>query len=295
MSFSLTIDSLSALQPRSFVYSYNTEENLKSSPVVYSNQLSYYSHAAFDGIQDVAISKKNALFLTSVKSLTGVFESSLKRTTLGMFAGTVTLQTLDGEDVQDNLGTLIVQNNSSNKSKIAIVPISKNVVELYTTDGVQLVVDERYPYTVRATNAALGPDEQYRKQFVLQYTNNLMSFQTITIEGPRYISYGSDKTLRAVGLMLNNKIINPYLFVPTEITPTQIELGFDPTPNEVRYYNDLESFQNRATVDIKEKNVAETNLLISCVISDIAKSDVVNTNIAMLKTNYTSTGSYTPK
>ena len=295
MSFSLSVNSLSALQPVELSYSYNSDEKLKFTPVVYSNRIAYNSYAAFDNIQDVALSKKNALFLTGTKSLTSVFEQSLLESTLGKISGTIFISTLSGEDIQYDVDTLSVQLSSSNKARITIIPIdTENTVELYTNNGIQLVVDSYYPYTIRASNAALAPDQQYRRKFKLEYANNLMSFKTITNEGPRYLSYGADKVLRAVGLMLNNSIINPYLFVPTFITSSSLTIGFDPTSTEVKYYNDIESFKNRMTLDIKEKNVAETNLLISCATTDITKDEKVNINISLLRTNYTSTGTYAP-
>jgi hypothetical protein len=64
---------------------------------------------------------------------------------------------------------------------------------------------------------------------------------------------------------------------------------------EVKYYNDIETFQNRLTLDVKEKNISDTNLLISCATSDMTKEDKTPINIALLKTNFTSTGTYAPK
>jgi len=294
MSFSLSVNSLSALQAVELSYSYNSNEKLKFTPVVYSNRIAYNSYEAFHNIKDVALSKKNALFLTGTKCLTSVFEKTSTTSTIGKISGTIFLSTLSGEDLQYNGDTLSVQLSSSIKARITIVPIDTDTVELYTNNGIGLVVDSYYPYTVRATNAVLSPDQQYRRQFKLEYINGLMTFQTNTNEGPRYLSYGVDKVLRAVGLMLNESIINPYLFVPTFITNSSLTIGFDPTSNEVKYYNDIESFKNRMTLDIKEKNIAETNLLISCATTDMTKKEKTNINIALLRTNYTSTGTYAP-
>lgn len=183
MSFLLTVNSLSALQPVELAYSYNTEEHLKGSPVVYSNQLAYNNYVALENLQDLAVSKKNALFLTNTIPLTSVLENSLQDVSIGKIPGTIFLQTLSGEDIQNDSDTLSVQLSSSNKAKITIVPIDGNTVELYTIDGAQLVVDFGYPYTVRATNIVLSPEQQYRKQFFIEYRNGLITFQTLTQDG----------------------------------------------------------------------------------------------------------------
>ena len=243
MSSSLTVNSLSALQPVELEYSYNATEKLQFSPNVFSNRLSYYTYSAFDNIQDVAISKKNALFLTGTKSLTSVFAKATEETTFGRVPGTFFLDTINNENLQNNGTTLSVQLSSENKAVITLVPIDSETVELYTNEGVSLVVDEYYPYDVRLSNAPLALDQQYRKRFKFFYSNNLMSFQTITREGPRFLSYGIDKVLRAIGVMLNNAIVNPYLFRPKFITNSSLTIGFDPISKEVKYYNDIESFE----------------------------------------------------
>lgn len=294
MSSSLTVNSLSALQPVELEYSYNSTEKLQFSPNVFSNRLSYYTYSAFSNIQDIAISKKNALFLTGTKSLTSVFEKPTEETTFGRVPGTFFLDTINDENLQNDGSTLSVQLSSTKKAVVTLIPVDSDNVELYTNEGVRLVVDEYYPYDIRLSNAPLAPDQQYRTKFKFFYSNGLMSFQTTTREGPRFVSYGVDKILRAVGVMLNNAIINPYLFKPKFITNSSLVIGFDPVSKEVRYYNDIESFKNRKTLDIKEKSVSETNLLISCATSEFTKNKKTNINIALLRTNYTSTGTYAP-
>ncbi len=294
MGFSLTVYSLSALRPAELEYTYNSSEKLKYTTITYSNGLSFNSYEALNKLQDVALSKKNILFLTDTKPLTSIFEQTTELSPIGKIAGSFYLSTTQREDVKVNSdNTLSLELSSTNKAIITVVPINSTTVELYS-GGIQLVVDSNYPYTLRASNAALAPDQIYRKRFKFEYANNLMTFQTVTKEGTRYISYGKDKILRAIGLTLNNVNINPHLFVPSFVTNSSLNVGYDPTSMEVKYYNDIESFKNRTTLDIKEKTVAETNLLISCATSDITKREKANINIALLRTNYTSTGAYAP-
>ena len=299
MSFSSSVNSLSGLVPVKLNYNYNNNEALTFSPKVYSNQLTYYKYSAFTNIQDVALSKQNALFLTETKPLSNVFEQAEKTSLVGDIAGTFFLTTSSvsltaSQYLQHNNGLLYFGPPTYEIVVLSVIPITSDVVELYTKDGIPIVVDAEYPYTVRVSTLPLAPDEQYRKQFVFDYANNTISLKTTTSSGSKFISYGVDGILRAIGAMFNKTIISPYLFTPVFITDSSLIIGFDPTSNEVKYYNDLESFKKRATVDIKTKNVAETNLLISCATSDITKDESTNINIALLRTNFTSTGTYAP-
>lgn len=298
MSFSSSINSLSALTPIEFVYSFNTEEALDFYRREFSNKLGYNSYTAFENIQDLAISKKNALFLTDVKSLSSIFKQTTNTLDIKSLAGTVFLKSTDDQYLIQNGETFFVGSSALyDKAVLTIVPVdANNNVELYSKDGVPLVVDTKYPYTVRAfKEETLTPDKYYTKLFKIDYSDNTISFKTTTVEGDRYLSYGTDGIFRAVGLMLNNTVFNSYLFVPEFITTSELSIGFDPSSVEVKYYNDIETFQNRLTLDIKEKNVSDTNLLISCATSDMTKEDKTPINIALLRTNFTSTGTYAPK
>jgi len=297
MSFSSSINSLSALTPIEFVYSFNTEEALSFYRREFSNKLGYNSYTAFENIQDLAISKKNALFLTDVKSLSSIFKQSTNTLDIKKLAGTVFLKTADDQYIIQNGETFFVGSSAIyDRATISIVPVDANgTVELYSKDGIPLVVDATYPYTVRAFNETLTPDKYYTKLFKIDYSDNIISFKTTTIEGDRYLSYGTDGVFRAVGLMLNDCVFNSYLFTPEFITTSELSIGFDPSSIEVKYYNDIETFQNRLRLDIKEKNISDTNLLISCATSDITKEDKTPINIALLRTNFTSTGTYAPK
>ena len=294
MSFSFSVNSLSALVPANFSYNYNTEEALAYTPQVFSNQFYYNRYSALENLQDAAISKKNILFLTNPIPLSGIFEPTLKTNKVGDIAGTMFLQTLSGNLFQYTGDTVFVGPSNYNKLILTITNIDSNTVELNTNEGSYLVVDEQYPYTVRTSTAPLAPGQEYRKYFTIDYSNGLMSIKTNTAQGSRYLSFGVDGILRGVGLTLNNTIINNNLVVPTFITPAQLSLGFNTAASEVQYYNSLESFTYKTTLDIQNVYVSDTNLLISCAASDIAKSNNAKINIAMLRTNYTSTGSYAP-
>jgi len=295
MSFSSFERSLSSLVPVKLNYNYNTEEKLDYVIKEYTNKLSFNKYSAFDNIQDLSFSDNNALFLTGVKPLSSIFDSTSTGLKIGEIAGTFFLKTATPTKYLQYTGNEIqVVSPSFNKLTVTVVPVGSNKVELHTNNNTSIQILPNYPYTAYTSNAILSPLQKYRQQFEVEFSNNLISFKTSTKEGDRYLSYGNDGILRAVGLMLNNTIINSYLFIPEFITKSNLTIGFDPTTNEVKYYNDLESFKNRTTVDIKDKTVAETNVLISCATNDMTKPRDTNINIALLRTNYTSTGTYAP-
>jgi hypothetical protein len=294
MEFSFATHSLSSFVPVKFNYDYNTKEELAHSLQSYSNNLSYYKYSMFDGAQDVSLSKQNVLVLSNAKSLSSVFVNTINTIEFGNIAGTVLLETFSNSFLTYTGDTVYISPTAYDLLTISIVPLTSNKVELHTNNNTNLIVDATYPYTVRTSNKLLSPDQKYRQEFELEYSEGLLTIKTTTIEGDRYLSYSADNVLRAVGLMLNNKIFNSYLFIPNFITSSELTMGFNPSTTEVKYYNDIESFQNRTTLDILSSQSANTNLLISCATKNIPNTDETNVNIAILKTNFTSTGAYAP-
>ena len=178
---------------------------------------------------------------------------------------------------------------------INIVPITKNIVELRTTKTQKIQIDKEYPYTARLSDEELGGDDIERQRFEIDFKNGLIYFKTKTQEGYRFLSYGVDQVVRAVGLMLNNTAINSYFFVPEFVSDSSILYNFDAKTDEIKYFNELSNTDNRLTVNIKENQETNTNLLVSCSTKDISKLNTVSVNIALTKTNFSSSGSYTPK
>jgi len=296
MEFSFAVHSLSSLVPVKFNYSYNANEELAYSLQCFSNNLSYHKYSMLEGAQDVSLSNENILFLTDTMPLSNVFSNTLNKLEIGNIAGTFFLSTSAGQILTYTGDTVHVEMSSLDTLLFSVVPLTSNKVELHTNNNTILTVDATYPYTVRTSTELLSPDQQYRREFEIDYVGRILTLKTSTNEGDRYLSYSADKVLRAVGLMLNNRVFNSYLFVPTFITNSELTVGFNPKANEVKYYNDLETFVNRLSLDIKDApSDADTNLLISCATTDIPVSDETNVNIALLKTNFTSTGAYAPK
>jgi hypothetical protein len=289
-----TTYSLSALSPVKFTYKFNKEEKLSSTLNLFSNGFGYYNHEAFKNFHDAALSKKNCLILTNNKPLKDVFESDSKQIDIGTVAGCIFLKTSTGKYFTTYLNGLYI-GGIGQRSFINVVPISNNTVELKTSKTQFIQIDKEYPYTAKVSEEILDGDDLVRQRFELDYKDGLVSLKTLTQEGYRYLSYGVDQTVRAVGLMLNETVVNSYLFIPEFVTENGLHHDFDAKTSEVKYFNELTAFANRYNLNIKDEQESDTNLLISCTTADIALSASVAANIALTKTNFSSTGSYSTK
>lgn len=289
-----TTHSLSALIPVKFTYKFNKEEKLSGITSSFNNGFGYIKHDAFENFHDAALSKRNCLILTNNKPLKDVFESDSKQIDIGTVAGCMFLKTSSGK-YATTLSNNIYIGGIGEKLFVNVIPISDNTVELKISKTQFIQIDKEYPYTARISEEILDGDDLKRQRFELDYKDGLVSFKTLTIEGYRYLSYGVDQTVRAVGLMLNETIVNPYLFIPEFVSENGLYYDFDAKTSEVKYYNELNSFADRYNLNIKEEQESDTNLLISCTTADIALSASVAVNIALTKTNFSSSGSYSTK
>lgn len=294
MGFLSTTHSLSALSPVKFTYKFNKEEKISSALYSYNNGLGYYKHDAFEGFHDAALSKKNCLILTNNKPLKDVFLSDSKQIEIGTVAGCMFLKTSSGKYFT-TLSNGIYVGGIGEKVFVNVIPISNNIVELKTSKTKYIQIDKEYPYTAKISEEILDGDDLNRQRFEIDYKDGSVSFKTLTKEGYRYLSYGVDQTVRAVGLMLNETVVNPYLLIPEFVSQNGMHHDFDAKTSEVKYYNELTAFANRYNLNIKDEQESDTNLLISCTTTDIALSASVPVNIALTKTNFSSSGTYSTK
>ena len=294
MSFEVKTYSLSALSPVKFTYKYNSEEKLQKTFSGFRGGFGYYDHALFANFKDAALSKKNCLVLTDVKDLDSIFVQSFQTLSLGTIAATISLKTQNNQSLTTKDNQVYI-GGVGKKLFINIVPIENNVVELKVDKTKYVQIDEQYPYTVRLTETILDESERSVRRFEVDFRNNQISFKAKTNEGYRFLSYGVDRVLRAVGLELNETIVNPYRFVVDSVSNTSLDYDFDPTTSEIKYFNEFLSYDTRQTVDIKTNTEKNTNLFISCPTFELAKADTVNLNISLVKTNFSSSGTYSPK
>lgn len=294
MEPSITYNSLSALTPVKFTYKFNKEEKLSKEFVNYSDGFSYYKHNALSGIQDAVFSKKNLLLLTNNIPLKEVFDIDSSKVDIGTIAGSFFLKN-DSNIYVTSLKNGVFLGGAGEKLLITVVPISNNIVELIVDKTRKLTIDSSYPYTLRISDDQLNDANLYRQKFEMDYKEGLVCFKVNTNEGSRYLSYGADQVVRAIGVTLNETIVNQYLFKVEFATSNGIYYGFDATVSEVKYFNELGTFLNQTNLNIKEEQISDTHLLMSCSTSLIAMSAEVPINIALTKTNFSASGSYLTK
>lgn len=289
----LAFHSLSALTPVKLVYEFNNQEKLTGNLSTYKNGFSYYKHEALENVQDAVFSNKTCVVVTDNIPLKQVFDSDSKILNVGTIAGSFYLN-LEGKRLTTTNNQVYV-GGTGEPLLINLVPLGNNVVELKYGKTNYIQVDLEYPYTLRVTDNVLNNANIGRQRFVYDYKDKKLSFRTLTKEGWRFLSAGVDQTVRAVGLMLNDTKVNSYFFDPEFISNESIYYNFDAKSSEVKYFNSLPSYNNRETVNIRDSQESNTNLLITCPTSEIAKNTEAKINIALTKSNFSSTGSYVTK
>lgn len=289
----LAIRSLSALRPINLVYDYNNTEKFTANLSTYENGFSYYKHDALENVQDAVFSNKTCVIVTDNIPLKQVFDSDSKLITIGTIAGSFYLK-LSNKRLTLSQDQIFVGGTGIDLI-FNLVPIGNNLVELKFGKSYFLQVDSEYPYTARISENSLDKNDRVRQQFAYEFANNKISFRTLTKEGWRFLSAGVDQVVRATGLMLNETIVNSYYFNPEFISNDSIYYNFNATSTEVKYYNELPSYNNRENVVVKNKVESNTNLLITCPTNELAKTTQANVNIALTKSNFSSNGSYVNK
>ena len=288
--------SLSSLSPIELKYEYYRDEELQGSTTTYEDGISFYTLNGLKNFQDTAINRGSVLVLTSAVNLTDIFVPG-KDVKLGKLPGSFQLQprgtfiyfvqySADTNSFRQTLGpatTFYIQtvNNS-------------NEVELFV-DNKYVQVEAEYPYKVYLNERSLDPDEINRQRFEIVYDNNTLTIKTKTNSGYRYLAFNNDNTLRAVGVILNNTVINDYVFNCIPKTQTILNRGFSPSNDWVTYYFDIEQENENKTVTINKtiENVP-TNFLINLPLEKAAETASVNINIANLKTALTPAGGPAP-
>jgi hypothetical protein len=297
MAFSVKSHSLSALSPVNFTYHYNSEEKIKSTLNLYQGNFGYYEHDLLSNFKDAALSKKNCLILTDVKSLKEVFQKPFTTLLIGTISGSLYLKTSDGKYVTTKDNHLYA-GGVGQKAFISIIPQQDGTVELKLGKNKYIEIQETYPYTVNISEALVGETNRAKRRFQIDYKDNKITFKILTSEGYRFLSYSSacsERIIRAIGVELNDTIVNPYKFSTEFVSTPSMLYNFNSQTKEIKYFNELLAFETRQTVDIKEQTTNETNLIVSCPTSTLSKSlSAVNVNIALAKTNFSSSGTYSP-
>ena len=291
---SVNIHPLSALNPVKFTYKYNSEEKLAGTANMYQGGFAYNEYELFRNYKDAVMSKQNCLVLSDVKPLSAVFVESPRDLSVGTIAGSMFLKTQQGQYVTTTENQLFV-GGSGERLFLRVLPSGNDTVELKATDTHYLQIDTSYPYTVRLSEEILGEGDTYRREFKIDYAQGKVSFKNQTAEGFRYLSFsGIDKVVRAVGVELNDTVVNPYRWTAELVSSDSLLYDFNPRQDEVKYYNDLVLAKDRKTLNIKQVKQRDTNYIVTCPTSNIPLSGDVVVNIASAKTNFSSSNTYFP-
>ena len=293
----VTYKSLTALQPVELRYEYFNNEILKTESAGFTEGYNFYKTLGLINFTDTSINKGSCFVLTTATSLKDFFSESTNLS-IGEIPGTFKLQPRNsliyyaGYDSTTNTITL----DSFEGTNFFITPINSagNEVEIRLGD-LYLQVDNTYPYTVRLGKKIIIEEEKYRQQFLFMFANGFISFKALTNVGYRYLSYGTDNILRAVGLILNDSIINDYYFKCVDVTTNIMPYGYTPTNNWVTYFLDFPNQVNNKDVSLNREFInTPVNFLIDFPVEQAIKTGKTTLNIANLKTGFTPAGGPTP-
>jgi hypothetical protein len=284
--------SLSSLSPIELKYEYNRNESLQANTITYRDGLSFYEIEGLNNFQDVAINRDTCLILTSAVSLSTVFTPSTN-IEVGKLPGSFILQPRNSSIyfLKHNPNNNSLVQTLTSASIIYLQPVNgTNEVELFI-DNKYVQVDAFYPYRVYLGDRTLDPEDIQYQRFETVYEGGFITFKTKTTSGYRYLAFNNDNILRATGLVLNDTVVNDYVFNCLPVTKLTLDRGFIPTNSWVTYYFDFESgAENKTVVVNKTIDTTPTNFLINLPIEQAAEKGIVKVNIANLKTNLTPAG-----
>lgn len=289
---SIFVHSLSSLEPVEFVYDNLEKHKLAKQLLIYEGGLGYVLHQGLSSYQDATLSNKTCLMLTENVPLDRVLEPRNKKLTIENISGSFYLKTDKGEYLTI-LDDEIFVGGKGEKLLINASSVGPRTVELKINPTTYLQVEKNYPFQLKTSGNPLIREEIVRQTFEVDYSEGKIAFKTKTNEGWRYLSWGCvDKVVRATGLILNESAINSYIFHCEFITKNELLHGFSPNATEVKYYNSFEHFENNNNINIQSSKERNVHLLVSCSTADVARYRQVPVNIALTKTNFSSSGSY---
>jgi len=295
-------DSLSALSPIKLKYEYYRNEPVVENLSIYQEGFRFYTSPIFEGFKDFVVNKGNALILTDTLPLSSFFaiEDRIKNDLL--YSATLKLSPkgigtyayVDTKTNQILLGATI-----DNAASFNLDSIGGDQVNIMVNDSF-LQVQKTYPYTISLGIGSINDVDAYTRQFSVNYVGGYISFTTQTDQGIRYLKFGTDNVLRATGLSFGADKVNvdgidiySYVFnagytvedITNSITDSEYFRN-----DWVTYYMNLENKQNNNNTEVnKVINNPPTNFLASLAVQDLFSNDIVNVNLANLKTGYTPT------
>jgi hypothetical protein len=291
---SITYKSLSSLQPIELKYQYFKDENLKVSKTSFQDGYTFYRVEGFENYQDAVINRDSCFVLTSAIKLNNVFEPA-KTYVYGELPGTAL--------IQPSTISLYYATHDTVKNEITLAlsgtpfyfsPIKNtNEIEILINNQ-YLQIEETYPYKAYLSFQPLRSEEIKRQRFICIYQNKSITFKTLTKDGYRYLAFGSDNVMRAIGVMFNSSAVNNYVFGCVPLTLDSTSINFDPQNSWVTYYLQLNQEKRNKNYSINKEFVIDTNYLVDFPIEEAIRSGKATINIANLKTNVTPLGGPAP-
>jgi hypothetical protein len=289
--------SLTALQPLELRYEYFNDNILNIESLGYQEGYNFYKTSGFINFTDTSINKGSCFVLTTGTDLKSFFsEPEIK--SIGELPGTFKLQarnsTVNFASYNSTSNTITF--DSLEGDNFFITPVNSSINEIEIRLGnLYLQIDNVYPYTVRLGEKIIVEEEKYRQKFYYTFANGFIGFKVLTNEGFRFLSFGVDNILRAIGLTLSQSIINDYYFKCVNITSNSISYDFIPANKWVTYFLDFPNQVNNQDVSLnKEFTNDSVNFLIDFSIDQAIKTGKANINIANLKTGFTPAGGPAP-
>ena len=297
MALTVRRQSLSALKPISLRYSANDTEILVSTDnVPFENNLVLNVQPFLSGYKDAAISRENCFVLTDVLPLSNVFASDTNNPE-DFYNFSIYVLTQDGLYLKDFKNGLFVDGEGS-KTQFNFVFLAPRVCYIKSNPTTFLEVEQNYPYNVFLTDLPLDDDNKQYRTFEVKFLEDVLMIKTAVPEGYRYLSYGPDQRIRAIGLELNDIVVNPYAFKYENVQSERLinkSEGTEYATVEIKYDYDLKSPTDLQELTIQSQTQNNTNLLMSCTVKELAEEDVAKINIALLKNNFSNVGSYSTR
>lgn len=283
---------LSSLAPIELNYRYNNNEPLKKTYNIYQTGINVDSLFCTKNYQDVTINNYSCFVLTKDLDINSVFNPG-SRLNFSQLPNAIILQPRGSAAyfIKHNPIKNTLQATLTSASTFLIKPIrNTDTVELLI-ENKYLQVDANYPYLVTLNETPLPTKEINRQRFNVLQQNDIITFKTKTKDGYRYLALNTDNVLRATGLVLNDSIVNDYVFHSIFVSTPNLSSGFIPSNDWVTYYYDIENKTNNKNLQIKKqiKDIT-TNYLLDFPYENIDTTNSVTLNIANLKTNLTPTG-----
>lgn len=281
-------NTLSALTPIKLNYTYNTVEPLKQQQISYDSGLNTQVLEGTRQLQDITFNNETCLVLTTSVNLNTFFETKYFENN---FFGSVLLKPRNSAIYYVAYNSILnTLDLNLSAAQIYISPISAtNEVELIV-DKKYVQVQEDYPYEIVLNTKTLDPESIHRQRFLYKIQNNTITFKTKTNSGYRYLGFNTDGVLRATGTVLNDTVLNDYVFNIEYIAINTGIHGFIPINDYVTYYFDFENGSNNKDLKInKTVDSNPNNFLISFAFENVNDNNT-NINIANLKNIVTPAG-----